>query len=92
MEDDTPQQRGGRARSEKLSPEERARIAREAAQARWEEPIQKVKAGATDKPIRIAEIEVPCYVLDDDCRVITMTGMTDTLNISRGGSMKRGMS
>jgi hypothetical protein len=92
MEDNTPQQKGGRARAEKLSPEDRARIAREAAQARWEEPIQKVKAGAPDKPIRIADIEVPCYVLDDDRRVITMTGMTDTLNISRGGSMKRGMS
>lgn len=92
MIDDTPQQKGGRARSEKLSPEDRARIAREAAQARWDDPIQTVKAGAPDKFINIADIRVPCYVLDDNRRVITMTGMVDTLNISRGGSMRRGMS
>jgi hypothetical protein len=92
MSEDTPQQKGGRARREKLSPEERVRIAREAAQARWDEAAPKAIFGASDKPIRIADIEVPCYVLEDGRRVITMTGMVDTLNIARGGSMKRGMS
>jgi P63C domain len=89
---DTIQSQGGKARAEKLSPEERARIAREAAQARWDEPPPKALFGAIDKPIRIANIEVPCFVLDNGQRVITMGGMTDTLNIARGGSMKRGMS
>lgn len=92
MNDDSPQRKGGLARRERLSPEDRARIAREAAQARWEEPALKAIFGAPDKPIRIADIQVPCYVLEDGRRVITMTGMVDTLNIARGGSMKRGMS
>lgn len=88
---EAPQRKGGLARSLKLSPEDRARIAREAAQARWDEPVQKVKAGAPDKPIRIADIEVPCFVLDDDRRVIIMKGMMDTLNMARGGAMVKGM-
>ncbi len=89
---DTPQSRGGRARSENLSAQDRAKIAREAAQKRWGNLPPKALFGADDKPIRIADIQVPCYVLDDNRRVITMGGMTDTLNIARGGSMKRGMS
>ena len=90
--DDTPQSKGGKARSQSLMPSERRRIAREAANARWEEPSPKAVFGASDKPIKIADIQVPCYVLDDGRRVITMSGIIDTLNIARGGSMKRGMS
>lgn len=90
--EETPQSRGGKARSESLMPSERRRIASEAARARWDEASPKAVFGAADKPIKIADIQVPCYVLDDGRRVITMTGMVDTLNIARGGSMKRGMS
>ncbi len=89
---DTPQSKGGKARAELLAPEERSRIARTAAQSRWENSPPKAISGAADRPIRIADIQVPCYVLDDGRRVITMGGMVDTLNIARGGSMKRGMS
>jgi hypothetical protein len=89
---DTPQSKGGKARAELLAPEERSRIARTAAQSRWENSPPKAISGAADRPIRIADIQVPCYVLDDDRRLITMGGMVDTLNIARGGSMKRGMS
>lgn len=88
---DTPQSKGGKARRAVLSPEERSRIAREAAQSRWEEAAPKAIFGAADKPIRIADIEVPCYVLDDGRRVITMTGMLDTFAMARGGAMVKGM-
>lgn len=86
----TPQSKGGTARSEKLSPAERSRIGRDAAEARWG-PAPKAVSGAADKPIRIADIQVPCYVLDDGRRVITMNGMLDTLHMARGGAMVRGM-
>lgn len=89
--DETPQSKGGIARRQKLSPEERSRIAREAAQRRWEEHEPKAVFGAPDKPIRIADIEVPCYVLDDGRRVITTNGMLDTLAMARGGAMVKGM-
>ena len=88
----TPQSTGGVARREKLSPEQRSQIAKDAAERRWSEPARKATFGAPDKPIRIADIEVPCYVLDDGNRVIATKGMLDTLNIARGGAMKGGMS
>ncbi len=90
--DETPQSKGGKARKAQLSPEERSRIAREAAKRRWGEgPAPKAIAGAADKPIRIADMEVGCYVLDDGRRVIPTNYMLDTLHMARGGSMVRGM-
>lgn len=91
-EDETPQSKGGKARADSLTPEERSRIAKEAAAARWlDEKAPIAKFGAPDKPIRIADIEVPCYVLDDKRRVIPTNGMLDTLGMARGGAMVRGM-
>ena len=90
--DDSPQSKGGKARKALLSPEERSRIAREAAKVRWGEgPAPNAVAGAADKPIRIADMEVDCYVLDDGRRVIPTNSMLDTLHMARGGSMVRGM-
>ncbi len=91
MADETPQSMGGKARKASLSSEERSRIAREAALSRWEDPSPKAVFGAADKPIRIADIEVPCYVLDDGRRVIPLSGMLDTLAMARGGAMIKGM-
>jgi hypothetical protein len=87
----TPQQKGGIARRQKLSPEERSRIAREAAKKRWDEPTPKAIFGGSDRPIRIADIQVPCFVLDDGRRVITTNGLLDTLMMARGGAMVKGM-
>jgi len=87
----TPQSKGGKLRAEKLSPEQRTEIAREAANSRWA-PAPKAIFGSPDRPIQIGDTKVPCYVLEDGRRVVTTSGMTDTLNIARGGSMKKGMS
>lgn len=91
MSDDSPQSLGGKARADSLSPEDRSRIAKEAAAKRWSQPAPLAMFGAPDKPIRIADIEVPCYVLDDGRRVIPTNGMLDTLTMARGGAMVRGM-
>ena len=53
--------------------------------------LPKALFGSADKPLVIANIEIPCYVLDDGRRVITQGGMTDALNMARGGSMIAGM-
>ena len=84
MNDSTPQSLGGKARALTLSPEERSRIAREGAIAKRDMPVAEF--GSPDKPIRIADIEVPCYVLKDGRRVISMKGMLETLNLPQGGS------
>ena len=36
-------------------------------------------------------MEIPCYVLDDERRVLTFSGMQDALRMARGGSMISGM-
>jgi hypothetical protein len=92
MENESHQSKGGKIRSENLTPDERKKIASIAAKARWAEDLPKAESGNENTPIRIADIEVPCYVLDDGRRVVATNGMLDTLNIARGGSMKGGMS
>lgn len=79
----------GIARAKALEPSRRSEIASLAAKARWEENLPK--SVATGKPIQVADILVPCHVLDDGRRVIPTHGMLDTLHMARGGSMVRGM-
>lgn len=31
-------------------------------------------AGAADRPLKIGEIEIPCYVLEDETRVVSQRG------------------
>lgn len=70
--------RGGKARAEKLPAEERTRIAREAAHARWADEKVAV-CGSPDRPLHIGEFEFPCYVLEDGTRVLTQGGMLAAL-------------
>lgn len=76
---------GGVARAESLSPDERREIAKRAAEARWSRPrdVRSVLAGSPDKPLRIGETEIECYVLDDDTRVITQASMLQALGRHR---------
>jgi hypothetical protein len=93
--------RGGRARAEVLSPEERKEIARKAARARWakpidDEPVEVVKdevlEPSTAMPIarwrgtlNIVGLEVPCYVLDNGTKIIGRTSATELLTGIKGG-------
>ncbi len=86
---------GGRARAEKLSPEDRQDIARDAAEARWSKSpdrphYPKAVCGSPDRPLRIADLEINCYVLDDGRRVITQRGMITSLAMSSGTATKGG--
>lgn len=45
----------------------------------------EVVAGTQDKPLAIGEIEIPCYVLEDETRVLSERGVHKTIQISRGG-------
>lgn len=81
--------KGGRARARTLTPEERSESARRAAEARWEqrggERLPRAAYGSPDRPLRIAGREIPCFVLDEGTRVIAMTGMLRSLDMSLGG-------
>jgi len=83
---------GGKARKASLAPEERSEIARRAVEARWEKAGKIVRAthGSPDRPLRIGEIEIPCYVLADKRRVLHQRGMVFGLDMSRGSSSTSG--
>lgn len=93
----TIQSKGGVARAEKLSPDERKRIASDAARARWEKPedvsessILKAVCGGPERPLKIANVDLPCYVLEGGRRVIHQRGMVNALGMARGGSSRGG--
>jgi hypothetical protein len=80
---------GGIARKNSLSAEERQAIARQAVEARWEKAgklkkVAKAAYGSADHPLRIGQIEIPCYVLDDERRVLVQSGMIGALDMSQG--------
>lgn len=80
--------KGGLARASSLSSETRSDIARAAAQKRWGTDTGLVQAtyGTPDHPLRIGDIEIPCYVLEDERRVLAQSGVLTSLGMSRGGS------
>lgn len=41
------------------------------------------------EPLRIGDVEMPCYVLDDERRVITLVGLFQPLKIGTGGGLSR---
>lgn len=79
--DDSHQSRGGKARAEKLSPDERRVIARQAARARWTEAAALPQATHTGT-LRIGDAEIPCAVLSDGTRLLTQAGFLEALGRS----------
>ena len=49
----------------------------------------KVIAGAADRPMVIGDIEIPCYVLEDETRVLSQRGFIGSLGMSEGGARNR---
>jgi hypothetical protein len=82
--------KGGFARAEALSPEERRAIAQRAAAARWAGPVKTATHGSLDHPLKIGDIEIPCYVLEDATRVLSQRGLQTGIGMSAGGSSKIG--
>lgn len=80
--------RGGVARAALLSPTQRSVIAKRAAQARWEEGLPEVICGSADRPLRIADVEIPCYVLEGGTRVLSQAGLLGALGRHPKASVK----
>ncbi|MEI9987929.1 MAG: P63C domain-containing protein [Aliidongia sp.] len=89
MEDETIQSKGGKARAEKLTSEERRAIASGAAKARWQAPQNDGLPRATHPgTVKIGDLSIPCAVLEDGRRVLSEHGITTALG-SRSGASKR---
>jgi hypothetical protein len=86
--------KGGRARAETLTDEQRREIARNAVMTHWAK--QKDQNGQPQVPkathigiLEIGEISIPCAVLKDGTRVPSENGITNALLGSRSGASKR---
>jgi hypothetical protein len=60
--------------------------------ARWSSEgklsLRVAKYGAPGRPLRIDNIEIPCFVLDDGTRVIVQRGVHAGIGLSEGGTSK----
>ena len=79
---------GGKARAAALSAKEKSDIARKASNTRWSLP--KVICGAPDRPLKIGNVEIPCYVLEGEKRVLVQRAIVSAMGMARGGSSKGG--
>ncbi|MEA2163231.1 MAG: hypothetical protein QOK37_1358 [Thermoanaerobaculia bacterium] len=86
--------KGGNARAQALTRDQRRAIARQAADARWanegKTPVPVIAYGSDDSTLKIGSIEIPCYVLSDNRRVLAMSGMLKALTIAEGSSGQAG--
>lgn len=86
MKEKTGRARGGLARARNMTPEMKVDRAKKAAAARWSGAVKKVTHGSDDHPLRIGDISIPCYVLEDEIRVISQRGLQGGIGMSLSGS------
>lgn len=77
---------GGNARALSLSSERKREIALKGVLAKKQKAqLPKAICGNDDTPIRIGNIELQCYVLDDEQRILTLRGLQSSIGLSEGG-------
>ncbi len=86
--DESKQSKGGKARAESLSSEDRRRIASEGGRARAEvaATLPKVEYAGV---LALGGASIPCAVLSDGRRVLSETGITQAILGGRSGASKR---
>jgi hypothetical protein len=72
--------KGGKARAQAMTPEERTEQARRAVEARWSRNLPKA---THEGVLNIAGIDIPCAVLEDGVRVLTQSGFMVALGRAR---------
>lgn len=78
---DSSKSKGGKARAESLTPEERTAIAKKAASEKWNNP--RAMFGSPDQKLTIGERELECYVLEDGKRVLSGRGMQEAIGLGQ---------
>ena len=80
----TGRAKGGLARAESLTPEQRSEIAKKAALKRWSgNTPQAIKEGV----LKIGTTEIPCAVLEGERRVVTEANFMAALGMYRSGAL-----
>lgn len=95
MNETTNKSKGGTARAVALTPTQRKEIATKAAESRWAREresaaLTKATHGSPDSPLKIGDIEIPCYVLEDGKRVLIQGAMLAALDMSQGTAGRGG--
>lgn len=93
LKEASPQSKGGLARAQSLSPSRRAAIAKQGAEAKKtaaakafaQDDLPIATHGSHDRPLRIGDVEIPCYVLPNETRVLALRGLHTALKMSHGG-------
>lgn len=89
MSDISKQSKGGSARAQQLTQQQRSDIARIGALTKWSNEGKIVpllaQYGASDRPLIIGDIKIPCYVLADGTRVLAQRGLQSGIGLSEGG-------
>lgn len=80
----TGRAKGGHAAAAGMSKKALKERAKKAAAARWSGDLKEVTH--QDHPLKIGDIEIPCYVLEGDVRVISQRGLQAGIAMSIGGS------
>jgi hypothetical protein len=82
----TGRAKGAAARALSLTPERRREIARQAAAAKREiASLPKATHGSAEHPLKIGDVEIPCYVLEDGTRVLSQRGLQTGIGMSASG-------
>lgn len=76
--------KGGKARADKLSAEERSAIARRAAASRWDKKLDVPRAAYTGT-LTIGEMVFPCSVLSNGDRILTQTDFMEGMGMYYSG-------
>lgn len=78
--------KGGKAAAENMTPEQRTQRAKKAVEAREaKKAVPRAKYGSADRPLRIGDVEIPCYVLEDGTRVLSQRGLQAGIGMSLSG-------
>jgi hypothetical protein len=77
--------KGGKAAAQKMTPKQRQERAKKAVAAREEKKsLPKATHGSADHPLKIGDVEIPCYVLEDGTRVLSQRGLIAGLGMGTG--------
>jgi hypothetical protein len=82
--------KGGRARAENMTPEQRKEAARRAAEERWRQAGKETGASEATHTgeLKLGELKILCAVLRDGTRVLSETGVVKALGLYRSGAVQ----
>lgn len=82
---------GGVARAKSLSDTRRSEIASKGGAAKREiAQLPQATHGSEDHPLKIGDVRIPCYVLEDGRRILTRQGLQVGIGMSASGSIRKG--